>query len=90
MVPIVGWLKRDGMEFAHIQLPIAVQYAFVNAYVYNLTDDVAVLAHFQEFALQSYRQLIDEGRIPPILLLVQWKPDFSIFFGSLFADTIPT
>ena len=89
MVPIVGWLKRDGMEFAHIQLPIAVQYAFVNAYVYNLTDDVAVLAHFQEFALQSYRQFIDEGASTDSLL-VQWKPDFSIFFGSLFADTIPT
>ena len=23
-------------------------------------------------------------------LLVQWKPEFSIFFGSLFADTMPT
>ena len=89
MVPIVGWLKRDGLEFAHIQLPIAVQYAFVNAHIHNLTDDVAVLAHFQEFALQSYRQLIDEGPSTDSLL-VQWKPDFSIFFGSLFADTMPT
>ena len=89
MVPIVGWLKRDGLEFAHIQLPIAVQYAFVNAHIHNLTDDVAVLAHFQEFALQSYRQLIMRGASTDSLL-VQWKPDFSIFFGSLFADTMPT
>lgn len=89
MVPIVGWLKRDGLEFAHIQLPIAVQYAFVNAHIHNLTDDVAVLAHFQEFALQSYRQLIDEGRIHRFALGAM-EARLLHLFGSLFADTMPT
>ena len=63
MIAIVGRLKRDGLEFAHIQFSLAVQDVFVNAHVYDLADDVAVLVYLQEFALQRYRQLINEGSV---------------------------
>lgn len=89
MIAIVDRFKRNWMELAQIQFSVSVQHALVYTYIHDLADDVTLLCLPEEYTLQRYRQLIKERGVYKRAFL-ECKPDLSIFFDSLFAETNPT
>ena len=60
MVLVVYRLKDDRAEFRKIKLTIVAEYAFVDAYVDDLADNVAFLRDLDKRAFQRDRQFVND------------------------------
>lgn len=68
MVLVVYRLKDDRAEFRKIKLTIVAEYAFVDAYVDDLADNVAFLRDLDKRTFQRDRQFVNDRRVYRVAL----------------------
>ncbi len=81
--------KGKGREPRHIKVSLNIKGTFIDAYIFNLANKASVFVHLNEGALKGNGEIYYKGASTNSLFTT-WKPDFSTFFGSFFADTRPT
>lgn len=82
--------KGKGREPRHIKVSLNIKGTFIDAYIFNLANKASVFVHLNEGALKGNGEIYYKGGASTNSLFTTWKPDFSTFFGSFFADTRPT